>query len=101
MPPGCRMNNVIQMFESTNAETVRSESDIAAAKARFFAKREELRRTVREFSRQADSLEDVFGRIEDTETRVQLTEQMKRGRETISKAVLELSRNVEAIARSG
>jgi hypothetical protein len=66
--------------------------DILAASTQLLAN------TVRELSRQFDAVENAIGTIKNSETRNQLRQSTKLSRETLSEAMLKLSRQIGRIA---
>jgi hypothetical protein len=98
---GCPMSNVVRLFSRMNAEIALSKPEAGnspAATDVLAASTQQLANTVRELSRQFDAIESVISTIEDSETRKQLKQSTKLSRETLSEAMLKLSRQIVRIA---
>lgn len=95
------MSNVVRPVRRKNAKAVLSKSAIrvAAAQTRLFARSEELSQAVKELSTRFDSIENALDTMGDAEVRTRLREQIRRSREAMSNAVLELSRQIATMVR--
>jgi hypothetical protein len=90
------MNNVIRLFAQKNVEIVLPEQDtrIAPALTNVLASSEQLGHKVKELTEQFDAFENAIDTIEDTETRTRLRESIKQSRETLLKAMLQLTQQI-------
>jgi uncharacterized phage infection (PIP) family protein YhgE len=90
------MNNVIQLFAQKNVEVVLSdaETSIATSFTSVLASSVQLAHTVKELSNHFDAIENAIDAIDDTETRNRLNQSTKLSRETLTKAMLELFRQI-------
>jgi hypothetical protein len=95
------MNNVIRLFAQKNVEIVHSEPEtrVAAAVTSVLASSAQLGRAVKELSKHSDEIEKSIDAIDDTETRSRLKQSTKLSRETLSKAILRLSRQIGKLLR--
>ena len=90
------MNNVIRLIARKKAEAVPSEleSRVAAAVKNVLASSLQLSDNVKELSRQFDLVQNAIGTIEDPETRTRHRDLINLSRETMSNAMLGLSRQI-------
>jgi chromosome segregation ATPase len=89
-------NNVIRLFARKGAGIVLSEPEtrIATAVTTVLASSAQLDHTLKELSKHFDTIENAIDSIDDAETRNRLKQSTNLSRETLSEAMLKLSRQI-------
>ena len=93
------MDNVIRIFAQKNNEIALSEpaTDISPAMTGILASTEHLGQTVKDILKHFDAIENAIDTIEDAEKRSRLKQSTKMSKETLLKAMLQLTRQIEKI----
>jgi hypothetical protein len=96
------MDNVVRLFDRRTTETIRSEHDAGIRRAlkSLSASQEKLDCVVNRLSRQFDAIDSVIETVDDAGTRIRFKQSVRLNQETLSKALLKLTQQIETLAYS-